>query len=146
MIKLRTMVRDAEQLQETLADRNEVDGPMFKIGNDPRMTRVGRFLRRTRIDELPQLFNVLRGDMSLVGPRPLAMREMRSYPAWRDIRLSVKPGATGLWQVESSRKNTYQDWIAADVQYAEKQSLWLDLQILGRTLREVWRTLWAREG
>jgi lipopolysaccharide/colanic/teichoic acid biosynthesis glycosyltransferase/NDP-sugar pyrophosphorylase family protein len=146
LTKLRTMVADAERLQEGLVDRNEVDGPMFKIGNDPRMTRVGRFLRRTRIDELPQLVNVLRGEMSLVGPRPLAMSEMRYNPAWRHIRLSVKPGATGLWQVESSRKNTFQDWIAADVEYVERQDLWLDLQILARTVREVWRTLWVREG
>jgi lipopolysaccharide/colanic/teichoic acid biosynthesis glycosyltransferase len=146
MVKLRTMVPDAEGLQESLADRNEVDGPMFKIGNDPRITRVGRFLRATRIDEIPQLFNVLRGEMSLVGPRPLAMKEMRYNPAWRDIRLSVKPGATGLWQVDSRRKNSFQDWISADIRYVEQQSLWLDLQILGGTVREVWRTLWVREG
>lgn len=145
MIKLRTMVADAETLQESLADRNELDGPMFKIGNDPRMTRVGRLLRWTRIDELPQLVNVLRGEMSLVGPRPLAMKEMKYHPAWRDLRLTVKPGITGVWQVESSRKNTFQDWIAADIRYVEKQSLRLDLQILGQTVREVWRTLWTRE-
>jgi lipopolysaccharide/colanic/teichoic acid biosynthesis glycosyltransferase/NDP-sugar pyrophosphorylase family protein len=145
MIKLRTMVADAERLQESLADLNEMDGPMFKIGNDPRMARVGRFLRRTRIDELPQLVNVLRGDMSLVGPRPLAMEEMRYNPAWRDIRLSVKPGATGLWQVESSRRNTFQDWITADITYVEKQSLQFDLRILGETIREVWRSIWPRK-
>ncbi len=141
MIKLRTMVRGAEQLQESLADRNEVDGPMFKIGDDPRMTRVGRLLRQSRIDELPQLLNVLRGDMSLVGPRPLAMEEMRCNPAWRDLRLGVKPGATGLWQVGSSQRNSFQDWITADIEYVEQQSLWFDLSILGRTVREVWRSL-----
>ncbi len=146
MIKLRTMVRGAEQLQESLADRNEVDGPMFKIGDDPRMTSVGRLLRQSRFDELPQLFNVLRGDMSLVGPRPLTMEEMRCNPAWRGIRLSVKPGATGLWQVENARRNTFQDWIAADIEYVERQSLRFDLSILGRTIREVWRTLWPRKG
>lgn len=146
MIKLRTMVADAEKLQESLADRNEIDGPMFKIGNDPRITRVGRFLRKTRIDELPQLLNVLRGDMSLVGPRPLAMKEMRYNPAWRDLRLQVKPGATGLWQVESNRKNSFQDWIVADIRYVEEQSLWLDIRILGRTVWEVWNTFWRREG
>jgi len=142
MVKLRTMVPDAEGLQESLADRNEVDGPMFKIGNDPRITRVGRFLRATRIDEIPQLFNVLRGDMSLVGPRPLAMKEMRYNPAWRDIRLSVKPGATGLWQVDSRRRNSFQDWITADIRYVEGQTIWLDLRILGRTACEVFRSLW----
>ncbi len=144
MVKLRTMVADAEKLQESLADRNEVDGPMFKIGSDPRMTRAGRFLRRTRLDELPQLFNVVRGEMSLVGPRPLAMNEMQYNPAWRDLRLSVKPGITGLWQVEGSRKNTFQDWIAADIRYVEQQSLRLDLQILAKTAHEVWRTLCTR--
>lgn len=143
MIKLRTMVRDAEALQGDLADRNEVDGPMFKIGNDPRITRVGRFLRRTKLDELPQLLNVVRGEMSLVGPRPLAMKEMQYNPAWRDLRLSVKPGITGLWQVESGRKNTFQDWIVADLRYVEQQSLLLDLRILAETAREVWRSLWA---
>lgn len=143
MVKLRTMFRDAEALQGDLADRNEVDGPMFKIGNDPRITRVGRFLRRTKLDELPQLLNVVRGEMSLVGPRPLAMKEMQYNPAWRDLRLSVKPGITGLWQVESGRKNTFQDWIAADLRYVEQQSLLLDLRILAETAREVWRSLWA---
>lgn len=145
MVKLRTMVPNAERLQEGLADRNEVDGPMFKIGKDPRITRIGRFLRATRIDEIPQLFNVLQGHMSLVGPRPLAMQEMRYNPAWRDIRLSVKPGATGLWQVDSTRKNSFQDWIAADIRYVEQQSLRLDLHILGRTVREIWRSLWSPE-
>ena len=143
MVKLRTMFRDAEALQGDLADRNEVDGPMFKIGNDPRITRVGRFLRRTKLDELPQLLNVIRGEMSLVGPRPLAMKEMQYNPAWRDLRLSVKPGITGLWQVESGRKNTFQDWIAADLRYVEEQSLLLDLRILAETAREVWRSLRA---
>jgi lipopolysaccharide/colanic/teichoic acid biosynthesis glycosyltransferase len=103
---------------------------------------VGRFLRATRIDEIPQLFNVLRGDMSLVGPRPLAMKEMRYNPAWRDIRLSVKPGATGLWQVDSRRRNSFQDWITADIRYVEGQTIWLDLRILGRTACEVFRSLW----
>ncbi len=143
MVKLRTMFRDAEALQGNLADRNEMDGPMFKIGNDPRITRVGRFLRQTKLDELPQLLNVVRGEMSLVGPRPLAMKEMQYNPAWRDLRLSVKPGITGLWQVESGRKNTFQDWIAADLRYVEEQSLLLDLRILAATAREVWRSLRA---
>lgn len=144
LIKLRTMVTDAEDLQATLSSANEVDGPMFKVTEDPRVTRVGRFLRRTRLDEFPQLINVLKGKMSLVGPRPLAMREMRYNPAWRDARLRVKPGITGLWQVRSTRKNSFQDWITADIEYTEERTLWLDLKILGLTAVEFWRSLWSR--
>lgn len=144
MLKLRSMVRDAECQRERLIDQNEIDGPMFKMGNDPRITRVGAFLRRTRIDELPQLWNVLKGEMSLVGPRPLAMAEMDCNPAWREIRLTVRPGATGLWQVESMRRNSFQDWIQADIRYVQERSLALDLRILARTAREVVRSLLGR--
>ena len=134
MYKFRTMIEGAEQLHARLTEHNEVDGPMFKIERDPRVTIVGRFLRRTSLDELPQLFNVLKGDMSLVGPRPLAMKEMKCSPSWRDIRLSVKPGITGSWQVES-RGSRFHDWIEHDILYVLNHSLWLDLRILLKTAR-----------
>ena len=133
MYKFRTMVRDAERLQADLAHRNEVDGPMFKISKDPRVTRVGRFLRRSSLDELPQLVNVLKGEMSLVGPRPLRMEEMAFSPSWRDLRLRVRPGMTGLWQVSGRTRIAFDQWIAYDVEYIRNQSLWLDLKILWRT-------------
>jgi len=106
---------------------------MFKIIADPRITRVGSFLRATNLDELPQLWNVLRGDMSLVGPRPLSMDEMRYNPHWRDIRLSVRPGLTGLWQVEAHSGVSFADWIKWDLYYVPNISPWLDLKILLKT-------------
>jgi len=137
MYKLRTMVIDAERLQKQLLEKNIVDGPMFKIGEDPRVAGVGRFLRMTSLDELPQLFNVLRGEMSMVGPRPLKMEEMAFSPSWRDIRLSVKPGITGLWQVEARSSGLFHDWIRYDVYYVKNQSLWLDIKILFKTIKVV---------
>jgi len=131
MYKFRSMVAEAEELKRVLV--NEVDGPMFKITADPRITRVGSFLRATNWDELPQLWNVLRGDMSLVGPRPLSMDEMRYNPHWRDIRLSVRPGLTGLWQVEAHSKVSFADWIRCDLYYVPNLSPWLDLKILLKT-------------
>jgi lipopolysaccharide/colanic/teichoic acid biosynthesis glycosyltransferase len=107
---------------------------MFKMTSDPRVTRVGRFLRATNLDEIPQLWNILRGDMSLVGPRPLSMDEMRYNPQWRDLRLSVPPGLTGLWQVEGHSKRAFADWITYDIHYVRNMSPWLDLKIIFRTL------------
>ena len=133
MYKFRSMVANAEELKRGLVSNNEVDGPMFKIIGDPRVTRVGRFCRATNLDELPQLWNVLRGDMSLVGPRPLSMDEMRYNPQWRDIRLSVRPGLTGLWQVEAHSKVSFAEWIRWDLYYVPNLSLWLDLKILFKT-------------
>lgn len=133
MYKFRSMVANAEELKRELVSNNEVDGPMFKIIGDPRITRVGRFFRATNLDELPQLWNVLRGDMSLVGPRPLSMDEMRYNPQWRDIRLSVRPGLTGLWQVEAHSRVSFADWIRCDLYYVPNLSPWLDLKILFKT-------------
>ena len=132
MFKFRTMRQNADELRVGLGGRNEADGPTFKMSHDPRTTRLGRLLRRTSMDELPQLFNVLRGEMSLVGPRPLRMNEMRYHRAWRDQRLSVVPGVTGPWQVAPDNKR-FRTWISQDVGYAQGATFWRDLAILGRT-------------
>jgi lipopolysaccharide/colanic/teichoic acid biosynthesis glycosyltransferase/NDP-sugar pyrophosphorylase family protein len=133
MYKFRTMVDNAEDLKRKLTPLNEVDGPMFKISRDPRITRMGKVLRDTNLDELPQLWNVLKGDMSLVGPRPLSMEEMSLNPRWRDARLSVPPGITGTWQVEAHSKTQFRDWIHHDLDYVKKTSLWFDLKIKVKT-------------
>ena len=136
MLKFRSMVSDAEQRKHELAALNEMGGPVFKVTNDPRVTRVGRTLRKFSIDEFPQLFNVLRGEMSLVGPRPLPVDEVERFddPAHRR-RLSVKPGLTCLWQV-SGRNNVkdFKEWVRLDLEYIDNWSLWLDLRILWRTI------------
>ena len=141
MVKFRTMVKDAETMQAELRSLSEVDGPVFKIENDPRSTSLGRLLRKYSIDEIPQLWNVLKGEMSLVGPRPLAAREMKFCPAWRDVRLRVRPGITGLWQISGRSKTSFHDWIRLDVEYVREQSIGRDLQILFRTLSVVLRAL-----
>jgi len=133
MYKFRSMVSNSEDLKRELRARNEVDGPMFKMSRDPRITRVGKFLRDTNLDELPQLWNVLKGDMSLVGTRPLSLEEMRYNPRWRDARLSVRPGMTGLWQVEAHTKMQFNYWILHDLDYAQNISPGLDLKIMGKT-------------
>lgn len=134
--KFRTMVADADQKQRHLYSINEVDGPQFKLRNDPRVTRVGRWLRSTNIDELPQLFNVLLGHMSLVGPRPSPFRENQICVPWRRARLSVTPGITGLWQVcrDEDRENDFHEWIFYDLAYVRHFSIWLDLKILLATM------------
>lgn len=134
MLKFRTMVIDADEKQALLRAKNEVDGPVFKLEKDPRITRVGEFLRKTSLDELPQLLNVISGKMSLVGPRPLVMKEMRLNPHWRDMRLSVKPGITGLWQVNSRTSSSFHHWVENDIEYARNQSIILDLKVLFNTL------------
>jgi exopolysaccharide biosynthesis polyprenyl glycosylphosphotransferase len=136
MLKFRSMVSDAEQLKQELAALNEMSGPVFKLTDDPRVTPVGRFLRRYSIDELPQLFNVLRGEMSLVGPRPLPVDEVKRFDDLSHRRrLSVRPGLTCLWQV-SGRNNVtdFKDWVRLDLEYIDNWSLWLDLKILVRTV------------
>ena len=138
MYKFRSMVESAEERKRELMVLNEVDGPMFKITSDPRTTRVGRFLRATNLDELPQFWNVLRGDMSLVGPRPLSWDEMRYNPSWRDTRILMKPGLIGLWQVESHQKTSFADWVVLDTYYINHCSMWLDVKII---LRATWVVL-----
>lgn len=132
MYKFRTMVEDAESLKKRL--QNEMDGPMFKMRNDPRITKVGRILRRCSLDELPQVLNVLKGEMSLVGPRPLAEEEMEGDEYWRRIRLSVKPGMTGLWQIMGRASGKFDDWVNYDIEYVQKRSLYMDMKILYLTL------------
>ncbi len=135
--KFRTMVPDADEIKRKLMARNEVDGPQFKMKDDPRIFIVGRWLRKLNMDEWPQFFNVLIGQMSLVGPRPSPDRENQMCPAWREARLSVRPGITGLWQVMRRRdrgETDFQEWIYFDVQYVKKQSIWLDIKILAKTL------------
>jgi len=135
MYKFRTMVVNAHELQKDLAESKDVDGPMFKLEHDPRVTRIGRFLRNTSLDELPQLVNVLKAEMSLVGPRPLVMEEMDFAPNWRDVRLKVTPGITGLWQVNGRHKVSFHDWIKNDIRYVKEQSIGLDVKILLSTFR-----------
>ena len=135
MYKFRTMVKDAETLKKGL--KNEMDGPMFKLRNDPRITQVGRILRKLSLDELPQLLNVLKGEMSLVGPRPLADEEMVGDDIWREIRLSVRPGMTGLWQIMGRDSGKFSDWITYDTEYVQKRSLFMDIKILFLTITTV---------
>ncbi|MEE9130364.1 MAG: sugar transferase [Phycisphaerales bacterium] len=134
-IKFRVMRRDAERIKALLGSRNRSDGPQFHLPDDPRLLKVGRFLRRWNIDELPQFLNVLIGDMSIVGPRPSPDNENQFCPAWREARLSVRPGLTGLWQVCRTRKpNTdFQEWIRYDLEYVQRQSWILDLWIIAMT-------------
>jgi exopolysaccharide biosynthesis polyprenyl glycosylphosphotransferase len=135
--KFRSMRQGAEEEKEQLLERNEADGPLFKIRNDPRVTAVGRFLRRTSLDELPQLFNVLMGHMSLVGPRPAIPSEVQRYQPWHKRRLEVAPGLTGLWQVSGRSELTFDEQVLLDLYYIENWSPFLDLQILLRTLPKV---------
>ena len=140
MIKFRSMVVDAEIQQAALEHLNELDGPTFKIKNDPRVTRIGKFIRRTSIDELPQLLNVLRGDMSLVGPRPLPNRDVELFSeAWLMRRFSVKPGITGLWQVSGRSNTDFDSAIKLDLRYIDRWSLAMDFKILFRTFSAVIR-------
>ncbi len=139
MYKFRSMVVDAEALRAKLEHLNEMGGPVFKIKHDPRITGIGRFIRATSIDELPQLFNVLLGDMSLVGPRPPLPSEVCQYEPWQRRRLSVKPGLTGLWQVSGRNQVDFDQWMELDLKYIDNWSLWLDFVILLRTVPAVVR-------
>lgn len=136
--KFRSMVDGADRMQAELESLNEADGPVFKIEKDPRVTRVGRWLRKLSIDEFPQLFNVLKGEMSLVGPRPLPLRDVERIDVrWHKRRFSVKPGITCLWQV-NSREPKFDEWIRQDMEYIDNWSLALDVKILARTIPAVW--------
>lgn len=136
MFKLRTMVQNAEELKEKYAHLNELTWPDFMITDDPRVTRVGRFLRRTSLDELPQVFNVLRGEMSLVGPRPTSF-SASTYSLWHTARLEVQPGLTGLWQVSGRKSIDFDDRLRLDIAYIRNRSMWLDLVLLARTVGAV---------
>ncbi len=137
MYKFRSMHVGAEEQQDMLAEFNEADGPIFKIRDDPRLTRVGRILRRMSLDELPQLVNVLRGEMSLVGPRPPIPSEVEKYQEWHKKRLEAPPGMTGLWQVSGRSRLSFDEMVLLDIYYIENWSLWLDLKILLRTIPKV---------
>ncbi|MGH8958153.1 MAG: sugar transferase [Acidimicrobiia bacterium] len=135
--KFRTMVTDAENRLSELADLNERRGPAFKVAKDPRVTRLGRVLRATSLDELPQLWNVFKGDMSLVGPRPPIPSEVEQYHPWHRRRLSMKPGMTGLWQVSNRNDSDFDSWVALDLEYIDSWSIYLDFRILFRTVTAV---------
>lgn len=134
MIKFRSMQEDAEKQLKNLLHKNEIKGAMFKMKNDPRVTRVGKFIRKTSIDELPQFFNVLIGDMSLVGPRPPLMREVVQYSAKDKARLLVKPGITGLWQATVRNDSDFNVMVRLDIQYIRKLSFKMDMKILFKTI------------
>lgn len=134
MYKFRSMVSDAEEKLQHLLKYNEVSGAMFKIKDDPRVTNIGKFIRKTSIDELPQLFNVLKGDMSLVGPRPPLLREVKEYTEYDKQRLLVTPGCTGLWQVSGRSNLNFKQMVELDLQYIEKRSLLFDLKIIIKTV------------
>ena len=134
MYKIRSMCVDAEEKLDALLQHNEVEGAMFKMKEDPRVTRVGKVIRKTSIDELPQLINVLKGDMSLVGPRPPLKREVDEYSAYDKQRLLVKPGCTGLWQVSGRNSVGFDDMVSLDIQYIQKQSLGYDIKIMIKTV------------
>jgi exopolysaccharide biosynthesis polyprenyl glycosylphosphotransferase len=135
VLKFRTMIKDAEDKLPELQDQNEQDGPVFKITDDPRITRVGKFLRKTSLDELPQFLNVFKGDMSIVGPRPPLPKEVAEYKRWQLRRLSVKPGITCIWQVHGRNKVSFEEWMRMDLQYIDSWSFKLDIILILQTVR-----------
>jgi len=134
LYKLRSMVNNAEELKCRLEKNNEMDGPMFKIRNDPRVTKVGRFIRRTSIDEIPQLINVLKGEMSLVGPRPSLQNEVDEFENWMIKRLAVKPGLTCYWQVSGRNDIEFKEWMELDIKYIKERSIWVDIKLILKTV------------
>ena len=139
MYKFITMVPEAEELKSKYSHLNELQWPDFKITNDPRITRIGRFLRKTSLDELPQLFNILRGEMSLVGPRPTSFGP-ETYKLWHTSRLDVMPGLTGLWQIIGRAQLEFDDRLRLDIAYIERACIWLDINILFRTVMAVFES------
>lgn len=133
MYKLRSMVVNAEEIKEKLKEQNEMSGPMFKIKDDPRITKIGKFIRKTSIDELPQLVNVLKGDMSLVGPRPSLPNEVKDFETWMLKRLNVKPGLTCYWQVSGRNNIDFEDWMKLDIKYVNERSFLLDIKLIFKT-------------
>ena len=134
MYKFRSMVVNAEELKEKLAAQNEMSGPMFKMKDDPRVTKVGKFIRKTSLDELPQLWNVLKGDMSLVGPRPSLPKEVEQFDSWMFKRLTLRPGITCYWQVSGRNNIDFEDWMKLDVKYVEERNLWIDIKLIFKTV------------
>ncbi|MEW8956564.1 sugar transferase [Clostridium sp.] len=134
MYKLRSMVLIAAELKSTLIDKNEMSGPMFKMKDDPRVTKIGKFIRKTSIDELPQLINVLKGDMSLVGPRPNLPKEVQAFNSWQRQKLLVKPGLTCYWQVMGRNEIDFEEWMELDVKYIKERSLWVDIKLIFKTV------------
>jgi exopolysaccharide biosynthesis polyprenyl glycosylphosphotransferase len=137
MLKFRSMRQDADRLKQQLMEQNEATGPAFKMKNDPRITPIGRFIRKYSIDELPQLWHVLMGTMSLVGPRPVVPEEAADYQEWHRKRFEVKPGLTCIWQVQGRSDVTFDEWMRMDVEYVETRSLMLDLTLLVKTVPAV---------
>lgn len=135
MYKFRSMIVNAEELLDKLKDKNEMSEPMFKMRNDPRITKVGKFLRRTSIDELPQLFNVLKGEMSLVGPRPNLPKEVEKFNEYHKLKFLVKPGLTCYWQVMGRSSIDFDGWIKLDIKYLEERSILVDLKLIFKTVK-----------
>lgn len=133
MYKFRSMVVNAEELKEKLKAKNEMSGPMFKIKDDPRITKIGKFIRKTSIDELPQLINVFKGDMSLVGPRPSLPKEVEEFEPWMRKRLDVKPGLTCYWQVSGRNNIDFENWMKLDIKYVEERNIILDIKLIFKT-------------
>lgn len=134
MYKFRSMIVNAEELKEKLEHQNEMSGPMFKMKNDPRVTKVGKFIRKTSLDELPQLWNVFKGDMSLVGPRPSLPKEVEQFDDWMLKRLSVRPGLTCYWQVSGRNNINFEDWMKLDIKYVEERNFWIDIKLIFKTI------------
>lgn len=132
--KFRSMVTNAEELKEKLAKKNEMSGPMFKMKEDPRVTKIGRFIRKTSLDELPQLLNIIKGDMSLVGPRPSLPKEVKDFAPWMMKRLDVKPGLTCIWQVSGRNDIDFEDWMKLDIKYVNERSVFLDIKLIFKTV------------
>lgn len=140
LYKFRTMVPNADQLRDSLSALNEMDGPVFKIKDDPRITKLGKFLRKTSLDELPQFFNVLKGDMAIIGPRPPLPREVEQYTDYQKLRLTVTPGLTCLWQVQPNRNAlSFDEWVELDIDYILHRSTLLDIEIMIRTVLVMFR-------